>query len=359
MNKSTLRNLSIVLFALVAVMVGLELGDRNDGAASGDLLLPGLKDNINAVTSVLVEAPGEAAVRIGAQAGTWIVENRDGYPASVPKIREVLLALADARILERKTSNPDLYAALGVRDPDIEGSAGVRLTVDGEGVAAAVIIGNINQGSNRYVRLVDAAQSLLIDKNPELPADAGGWLDRSLLDIDGAAVRSVQISHADGERIRVEKSSEAQTDFDVIDIPDGRELSYTTVGNGIGSALSDLELDDVRTAEPGEPDVVTTFEAFDGRTITARTFRAGDDAWVSLSAAFTRPVEAAESETAEGGEAATTEGETGEAGLDPAADVAALNARVSGWQFKIPDFKLNQFARRWDDILKEDEAEEE
>ena len=291
MNKSTLRNLSIVLFALIAIMIALEFGEQNDSGRLGNVLVPGLREDINNVTSIVIESADAAAVTVRRQSDNWVVENKGGYPASVSKIREVLLAVADARVLERKTANPELYSALGVRDPETEGSEGVRLTVAGEGVEAAIIIGNANQGSNRYVRIADDAQSLLIDKNPDLPADASGWLEKALVDIDGAAVRAAQISHADGDDIRIEKTSTEQTDFDVVGVPAGRELSYSTVGNGIGSALSDLSLDDARSAEAAEPTVVTTLETFDGRTVTVNVATDGDESWVSFAAAYTPPAE--------------------------------------------------------------------
>ena len=358
MNKSTLRNLSIVLFALIAIMIALEVGEQNGSATTGDVLIPGLKDGINNVNSILIERAGDDAVSVQRQAGDWVVENKGGYRASVSKIREVLLAIADARILERKTANPELYSALGVRDPEIEDSEGVRLIVAGEGVGAAVIIGNANQGSNRYVRLVDEAQSLLIDKNPDLPTDASGWLEEALIDIDGAEVRAAQISHTGGAVIRIDKSSAEQTDFDVVDIPEGRELSYSTVANGIGSALSDLNLDDVRPAVEADATAVTTFETFDGRTITANVFTADDEAWVSFAAAYAPPEAEPEPEDAADGEAAAADGANGGETEDAAAEVENFNARVAGWQFKIPDFKLNQLTRGWEDILKEESEEE-
>lgn len=350
MNKSTLRNLAIVLFALVAILVGLEFGDSGGGSAvSGGPLFPDLRARVNDIDSIVAQPPGDAApVRLSGASGTWVVDSKDGFPADIGKIREVLLALADARILEQKTANPELYGALGVRDPDVDGSQGVRFTLSGGDARFGVIIGNVNQGSNRYVRIDGDAQSVLIDQNPDLPADASGWLQKDLIDIDAAEIASVEIRHADDELIRVAKSSPDDTDFAVEDVPEGRELSYGTVGNGMGSALADLRLDDVRAAVDGEPRSVTTFRAFDGRRIAVSTFGDGDEAWLGFAAELDAP--AAAEEAPDVADAAADE-ETGE---DPAADVAALDARLSGWQFRVPDFKKNQLTRRWEDILKEE-----
>ena len=351
MNNSTLRNLGLVLFALIAVMLAFEFGDRDQTGSSGDPLFADLKERINDVTGITLEAAGEAPTTVGRESGTWTVSSRADYPASVGKVREVLLAIADARILERKTANPDRYAQLGVRDPDVEGSSGVRLTVAGDGFEYGVIVGNANQGSNRYVRLAGDAQSLLIDKNPELPDSPSGWLRTDLVDIAGSEVELVTVRHADGEEIAIYKTDREQTDFQVQDIPDGRELSYPTVANSIGSALSDLSLDDVRRAVPGDASTTTAYETFDGLRLTVEAFDADDEVWVAIAAtALSADAAAADAGDAAGAAAGD---EPDVATADPVATAAAINDRLAGWHFRIPSFKANQLTRRWDDILEE------
>lgn len=350
MNKSTVRNLLIVLFALVAIMLGLELGDAPSTPASGALYAD-FRSKINDIQSVRVDSPGGESVHVTAENGVWTVAEKGGYPASVAKIREVLLAIADARILEEKTSNPERYASLGVRDPELPESAGRRLSLSGEDVDFALIIGNQNQGSNRYVRVADEARSLLIDQNPELPADAAGWLQTDLLDIAGGDVQSVEIRHADGETIQISKASADETNFVAADIPPGRELSYTTVANGIGGALADLVLEDVRPTAGGDVLSTTTFDTFDGRQIALTAVRDGEATWISIEANYD-PSRATSSDADENAAEGDEEIGSGEPSSDPGAATAALVARTSGWQYRLPEFKKNQLTRRWDDILK-------
>ena len=47
----------------------------------------------------------------------WLVKSQDGYPASAEKIRALLLALSDAKLLEPKTKVASRYAVLNVDDP--------------------------------------------------------------------------------------------------------------------------------------------------------------------------------------------------------------------------------------------------
>ena len=364
MNRSTLRNLGIVLFALIAILIGFEMSDRDTATARGEPLFADLKDRLNEVTSVTVERPQAPPNTLSNASGTWAVSSRADYPASVAKIREVLLAIADAQVLEQKTANPARYAQLGVNDPETADSEGIRITLAGDGFEYGVIVGKVNQGSNRYVRVAGNEQSLLIDQNPALPDGPGGWLRTDIVDVDSADVRTVTIRHADGEAIAIAKAAQGDANFSVPDLPDGRELSYPTAANSIGGGLNDLTLDDVRRAEDGDAVTTTEVVTFDGLRIVVAVSGDENDTWLSFMAEVAEPdtvpadadagTDDDEALSAEDADAATS----AEPVPDPAALAAAINARVQGWQYKVPDFKKNQLTRRWDDILKAEEAPE-
>ena len=330
MNKHSFKILAIVSLALVLILFAMQLGN-NESSTSGELLLPQLKSQINDIESLTVTRSGEdGATVIAKRDDTWVIASRDDYPADIGKLRALLLALADAKIVESKTANPDYYDQLGLRDPAIEGSKGTRIELHGADHDYDLIIGNAAQAGFRYVRVGDDPQSWLINKNPEIPGSTGEWLLRNIVDIKAADIRSVTISHPDGEEIHINKQSAEGSDFEVTNIPDGRELSYATVSNSITGVLTSLTLDDVRKAADPSPDAVTTmFETFEGARIVVRTETSDDDSWITLEAtSIEQDIES----------------------------VATLNARVEGWQFRIPQYKANQLTRRWDDILKaEDE----
>ena len=362
MNGSTLRNLGIVLFALIAILVGLQLADSGNESASADgPLFAELKSAVNSIERLSVERNGESPLVVRRDGERWVVDNRDGYPADIGKIRELLIELADAEIVERKTANPERYSALGVRDIDVDGSAGTQLSLSGSDDSFAVILGNSAAGNERYARVVGEAGSVLLDKSLELPASAGDWLVDEILDVPAAEVRSVAVAHADGESILVSKASRDATDFDVAEIPAGRELSYPTVANSIGGALAGLSLEDVRKAGEAEAATVTTVTTFDGLTVTASVFEVSDDErWVAFAAT------AAASE--DGGDTGAASDDADEAGdgaedtgnaVDVMAQADAVNSRVAGWEYRLPAYKANQLVRRWDDLLKAEESDEE
>lgn len=313
MNDTTVRNIGIVLFALIAILIGIEFSSIDRDEATGRPLLAGLMENINDVNRLAILSGGDDELVIANDGSGWQVEGRD-YPADVAKVREVLLTFAHASVLEEKTSNPDRYALLGVQDPG-EGSDAIGVTIQGDDTTYALIVGNVNQTSYRYVRLQGEATSLLIDRNPELPDDASGWLDSQLIDVPTADVREVVISHSDGEVLRVTRPDAETMDFDAVDIPVDRELSYPTVANSIGGALNNLELEDVRAASGEEPITTVEFSTFDERRIVVSVVGTDDVRWVSL------------------------QGD----GVDDS---------LAGREFRIAEFRANQLTRRWEDILK-------
>jgi hypothetical protein len=373
MNSTTLKWLAIATVTLLIVMIAVDRTDKSDTVSGGEYLIPGLKERINDVAAIAVTGSGDTeSVSITRDGDGWQVKENGGYPADVGKLRSVLLALADARKLEQKTANPELFAQLGVEGPEAgpDTRKGVLIEISGDDSSSelryAVIIGNVAQSKNRYVRMADDHQSWLIDKNPDLPAKAAGWLASDLLDIDAARIRLVNILHDDGETVRLEKTSAEDSSYSVLDIPEGRELSYASVANGIAGVLADLKLDDVRRSDAGVLKSTSVFTTFDGLEISVRRYQDGDDAWITLSANFVPPLLAATpSEEPVGDEDAVDEttdesndkSPVAEGGQSAEEEASTINARHAGWQYRIPDYKANLIARRWSDILKAQDEE--
>lgn len=322
MTKKTIQVLTAVVIALVLLIVVAERTDESVPASAERVLMPEFAANANSAEQIRVLSPDADPVILRQESGSWISSTSDDYAVDIGKLRPLIVALAEASVVEEKTSNPEHYENLGVDDPE-NGGKGTKVVVEGEGLSFAVILGESAQGDHRYARLADEAASFLIDRNPSIPREAGDWLLTDLLDIDSGQIRSVSITHNDGETIVIEKTIEDQTDFDVLDIPEGRDLSYATVANGIAGTLGNLSFDDVRKATDSPSDTVTVFETWEGLKVTAEIHADGEDTWVAFLVSG-----------------------------EPEDKVTDIGSRLDGWQYKLPDFKKNLLIRRWDDILK-------
>ena len=111
MKAKTLYSLiAAALLALIAAWwVNSSQKPASETAEKPAQLVPGLREqlnDINAITITGAENKVLATLRRGADG--WTIAEKAGYPADLTKLREFLIKLADATVLEQKTSNPKL-----------------------------------------------------------------------------------------------------------------------------------------------------------------------------------------------------------------------------------------------------------
>jgi hypothetical protein len=343
------RTFAILLAAFVVLLVLVVAGQRNDTspAGTGAPLIAGLDAELGNIERVTVtKSNGEIVATLEKRPDNWVVSDKHGYVANAGKLRQALTALGEARILEQKTANPELYGRLGVEDVTAPDAAGlsVALTASGRELPV-VILGNAEGARYRYVRRAGESQSYLIDRNPDVPRTAAQWVDSVIVDVRGERIREVTITHPDGEVVRLSKTGPELANFDVADVPAGRELSYPGVANVVGNALRELTLEDVESATnaiDGEP-VVVEFRTFEGLVVRVLGNERGDERWVSFEASVD-PAVAASTPAAPAAESVPA--------ADPAAEALRINAKVGGWRYRIASFQYDQLTRRMADLLK-------
>lgn len=403
---SILAGIALVAIA-VAVWLVLKRAPESEGSLAGGKVLPALADKVNDVATLrFVQAGDKPLLTLDRGESGWTVAERDGYPADVAKVREYLLKLADARVVETKTANPERYATLGVEDVDAENATGLRVEVAGSGVDDKLIVGNFasQAGDGTYVRRPGEAESLLASGNLTPDRNLGQWLQRQIADIPSSRIREIVLVKGDGRPLRVYKENSGDANFKVADVPRGRELQSDVVANGLGSMLAGLTIDDVaRAGDDGHGEAVlhrATYRTFDGVTVELEGWEADGKAYVQLTASLDEELaqqkiaadiaqeqaaaeadaaakaaaEAAAADKPEGGDA-TAAGESATAPAEtPAAPAAAapidveartterlaalkteveqLNARFAGWRFEIPSYKFANVNKTMDDMLK-------
>ena len=346
------RTVAILAGALVVLLALVLFGQRTSSPVGlGSALVPDLEAALGDLERVtIVKANGETVATLEKRPDNWVVADKHGYVANAAKLRQALTALSEAKILEQKTANPELYGRLGVQDVTAADAGGVSVALTAQGrELPTIILGNAEGSKFRYARRAGEAQSYLIDRNPDVPRAAAQWVDAGIVDIRGERVREVTITHADGEVVRISKATPELANFDVADVPKGRELSYPGVANVIGNALRELNLDDVEPASaPAEQPTIVEYRTFDGLVVRVTGTKRGDEDWITLEAS----VDAAQAAAAAPAAPAEAAAASPTPAADPNAEAQRINAKVGGWRYKIAGFQYDQMTRRMADLLK-------
>ena len=277
--------LKSVFLLLAAVAIGLTAyfytsNNKFKSALTNSDLIPSLQDNLNSVTKFTVMESGNSLLSsVSKSESGWVVDNRDGYEANVAVVRHVFEKLAEAKLTEAKTSNPENYTKLGVENIDNENAQGVLLTVNGLDDAVNIIFGNDgSSGKNtQYIRHQDEQQSWLINKKINIARDPTDWLKKDILDIPPERIKSIEINHADGTVINIENTGDEAYEFELnATPPEGMKASDSEIYQ-VANALSSLQLTDVSKEEllrtdDLAPSVTTVFKTYDGLMITTRAY---------------------------------------------------------------------------------------
>lgn len=285
----SLRRLLIVMFAALAAIAGAYYlsAQRNlQRDLNGTALLPGLAAQLNSVSSVSVSkgqpAPAVTVHRVGDR---WTVEQLGDYPADVAKVRRLLLALSDSKIVEEKTSNPANYATLGVDDPTKAGAAGTEITWVAPDGRHDLIVGK-PAGQGVFVRRAAEARSYLVE--PAIPLDTQPrlWMDGRLLDVPAATIQSIVVQFADGTGYTLRRSSPKDDRFALEGVPAGRKAREPAALAPSPTLLSGLTAEDVGPGDAVDfgKAATATITTSDGAVLTLQGITAADKHWLKIAA---------------------------------------------------------------------------
>ena len=294
---------------------------------AGDLVLPDLEHNVNAVTEVGLRKGDGTRTTLKRDSAGWSVGER-GWPADPGKVRKLLLDLGALNIVEEKTRLPANYPQLGVQDVSSPKATGTRIEVIVPGRTWALVVGKSSSAKSGYVRVANATQTLLAAPLLTVDADPKGWLDHALIDIPPERVRQVEERPTEGPGFSATRDRKEQTNFTVTPVPKGRELTGPGAADPIAASLSSLTLDDVgKAGAAADPKVAhALFRTYDGLEVSLAGRKDGARALVTVSTHAT---------------AKQTE-----------AEAQQRNARLGGWEFEIPDYKYAAIFRPLEDLLK-------
>jgi uncharacterized protein DUF4340 len=375
-NQKTLIGLAIAALAAIVIAIAVSHSNKprteSSGGAADTYLVPALRDHVNDVDKVVVTGAGNKAVAtMTRDANGWSIAEKNGFAVDTGKLREFLLKLADAKLVEQKTSNKDKYATLGVEDVAGADAKSVEVEIGGLAQPVKLVVGNSNAHGGTFVRRAGEAESWLASGNIAVDKKVENWLRKDLADVAANRVASVSITRPDGKTVRIAKDSEGDANFKLADVPKGREPASEFAVNGVAATLGGLRFDDVvpaKDAAPPEKPLNARFATFDGLVVEVVAWEKDGKDYAQLTAS-TDKEQATRHAAAEQAQPKADDTKSADAKSDasPPADgakstqdtiaaldkeAADLNHRFKGWTFVLPAYKYASLDKSPDDLLK-------
>ncbi len=329
--------------ALVVLMIGLWMaspGDRAEREHRGEKFLPGLREVINEVERIQVIGPGEETLAtLERDDERWRVVQRDGHEADFARVRDLLRDLADAEIVDARTAREDWYRRLGVTDIADSDAEGLVLRFPDQSLPGVIVGRAAEEQGGHFVRRESEARSWLVDRRLRVEDNPVDWLERSVMDIPAEEMERVTVRHPDGQVVRVHASGMPDTPFILMQIPEGQELRDAWRINEIADGLAGIRLEDVRPHDQVPSDAVRSlYSTMDGLNFIVSAFEDDEGYWVHFRVS---------AETPASGSDQIPSPEVSE----QVAGAAAVDARLSPWQYQIRESDFQRLTRRLEDLV--------
>jgi len=309
------RFAGLIIAALLVISIASYLSTRRNAAheTHDALLLPALAAELATVSSVDVrKGSATPSVSLRKKGEQWIVVQRGDYPADVSKLRKLLLAMSDAKIIEEKTSDPAKYAVLNVDDPTKPNAAGIQVDWTAKDGSHSLIVGKPS-GDNNFVRRGGEATSYLVAPGIYVEFEPRLWIDTKLLDIPPDDVDRIDYKPAAGSPYAVHRvvppapaaaapapapaaaaaaapaapaAPQRPSEFVLEGAPSGRKPADSPTLAPSPATLGNLTADDVAVAADidfSKP-ASTIITLKDGATITLTGTVIGDKHWIQINA---------------------------------------------------------------------------
>ena len=326
---------------LIVMLAALLLtAQREQATVDSGPLVPGLRAQINEIKAIdITGSDGQVIAVLRRRDERWLVENRDAYEADFRRVHDFLRELALAQRAEPRTAQDEWFARLGLADIGSADAGGVLVELPDTDLPA-VILGHQDQTTGaRFARLPDEPGTWLTDRSLSIPDRPVLWLERSVMDIPASELAEVTILHADGEQVRLRPADDDGDQWVLLDVPEGREAGPRWEIRPVANGLASVVLEDVRRHDGHIPDdaVRSLYVTRDGLNFIVSLFRDDAGAWAHFS------VSAEPS--------APHEDELSEADQALMIDAAAVDARLSPWQFALDRRKFEVMTRRLEALL--------
>ncbi|MBV8798395.1 MAG: DUF4340 domain-containing protein [Alphaproteobacteria bacterium] len=341
MSDPRRRRLGIlaVIAALLVVWAIFALWQQSEQFASQYKpfpLFPDLPHQAQTVARIHIAAKGGSFDIANKPGKGWVIATRNDMPASFEQVNKTVVGIAGLEAIEPRTARAGWLHYLSLDAPP-KGD-GIQFTLyDNKGQQLASVItggtqdiGDQGGANGLFVRKADSTQSWLAKSTFEPKSDIQEWYDKDLVNIDRGRIAGADVMPQGSATYSVKRDKPKDTEFKLVNLPPGRQLSYPGVTDAVATAATGLTFDDSKAAKDIDFSKATrvVIHTFDGLNVTIQVAKQGDDYWAAVSA-----------DAAPGKAAAAKEAQD-------------INAKTSGRAYKLPAYKGQQLMTTLENLLK-------
>lgn len=337
---------TLVLGFLAAASLGLALwlnlpGEPPPAAVpgAGEPLIPGGGAMVANVSEIHLQS-GQVKTTLQKGEAGWTILEKAGFPAATRKATALLDGLARSEKVAAKASDRARFLRMGLG----ESATTISLYDAAGSLLFSFAVGTqfLDPSSGRllsYAFFEGLDRAWTASGFPPVGADPMAWAEREVIALSPARVKRVKVEFGERQGISLSRAEAVSYSFNAREF-EGVDHDREGV-NALAFALASVEAEDV--AREGSLELFevasAAYTAFDGLEVRVRFYDSEGVVWTAFAATYTPDVV----------DETDTPSVLPDAPPDGAAEAAALNARFSGWLFRLPLAKVS-------DILKTEES---
>lgn len=347
-RKLAVLGILAVLMAGWAVLQNRITQRANTADFSSSPLIEGLQ--LEAVSAITVTSDkGQQTTTLDRKGETFVVAEKENYPADVAKINSVINDCLDIRAHEKVTDNPDNHADLGVTE-DTAQFVVQFLDKDG-GPIVGLAVSEAGENGAAFARRFSSNDVYSIRNPPRITARPMDYVDAQLFQIQQDQLSSVAVKT--GQDSYILKASGDKGAVDLQDMPAGKQFKGTDY-KSVFSALSSLRFEDVMS-DKGAPESLAFDSSYicklDDKTVYHLDLARQDDkTYAKISADY---LDKTPVQKTMGQVESEEELKAKEAKLMAVDAVNAFNQKHQGWVYEIPSYKAGNLTKPLSELLED------
>ncbi|MDF1588878.1 MAG: DUF4340 domain-containing protein [Gammaproteobacteria bacterium] len=351
-----LNSLTILLIITVVMVILMLItiqgpSDNNDDYS---LLFPDLFEQLSDVDTLKFKS-SQDEFTLFKKDEDWYIKERWNHPADFNLVKRALIDIAESKILDRKTANPEQYPILGVEGADNGGSSLLVTLLSGDKEMASLIIGNEREVGQTagprqfYVRRDGEERTWFVEGYLNLNRFMINWIKSEVVNIARERIAQVNIIQPNGDTATLVNTG-AKDKFGTPTALDKTVFKYDQLGYDIAGTLFQLRMEDVQPiAEFSRGDaeiVIAEFITFDGMKVTTETSFIDGQYFTTFNAEFDPALVKTAPEDIQALDVLKSADDVNK-------EVAKLNKDLQAWAYRFGGFVGTNLMRAKADIVTE------